>query len=138
MKLKKTNILILCRWISIGNYLMGNDGSSHPFSMLISGNLFGLNLFRSCAFCHSLHEFKCAPVLLYIDDFISLISVTSDSQNLSASSSANLTEPQGNVFIKTPHFRMSVSYPLFSTHRPKEKETSLMISEEKTSSQCIL
>ena len=101
--------------------------------MLTHGNMFGLNLFRPCVFCHSLDEFICASVLLYIEGLVSLmLSITSGSHCLSASSSAQLLDPQGKVFDKDLPLRNDYFIPLTLYTLFQEKEAYLMISEENT------
>lgn len=53
-----------------------------PFPPLSLETPSGLNLCRSCVCCHSLREFICAPVLLYLEDTVSLESPTSSAPTI--------------------------------------------------------
>ena len=84
--------------ISIANVFLVRDGTLSPIPTLSTGTSPGLNLYRSCARCHSLCEFIWVLVL-YLEDIVSLLStITSGSYNLSTSSSTEIAKPPGKGF----------------------------------------
>lgn len=67
-----------------------------PLPLLYPRILSGVNLFRSCAIFYSLCEIVCALLPWCLEDTVSLEStITSDSCNHSAPSSAQISEPWG-------------------------------------------
>lgn len=106
----------LCQWVCQSQLLV-RVGSQCPLPHLSAGTPSALNLCRPCANCHSLCEFIYASVLLCLEDTVSMKSfITSNSYNLSVSSSTQRAGPWGEGFDEDIPFRIKCFRVSHSLH----------------------
>lgn len=79
-----------------------------PLSLVRVGIPSGLNLLRFCSCYHSLCEFMCAPVLLYLEDTVSSESSPSPALEFFFLPLPRVAlSPEGTDLVKTSHLGLS-------------------------------